>query len=144
MRKKNWLLRSAHEWAMTFLSPLLINKSLSNCVKRGNCIIFKLKLRLFWVNEFKKLCSYMKLLCIRYLFQLLSEEKSKIYNFEFLDIFDWKQPECRSWRRAAVITKVILKVTQSTCSNFDNKQETLIRFDEVFNSRNLNLFLTFD
>ena len=88
------MLRPAHEWLITFLSYLLIDRSLSNCRKRGFCLISKLGLWLFWVDQFQKLCAYMKLLCIRHPFQLLYKEKSNFCNSEFLDKFDWKQPEC--------------------------------------------------
>ena len=96
-RRKNWVLRPAHEWLITFLSYLLIDRSLSNCRKRGFCLISKLGLWLFWVDQFQKLCAYMKLLCIRHPFQLLYKEKSNFCNSEFLDKFDWKQPECHGW-----------------------------------------------
>ena len=97
VRRKNWVLRPAHEWLMTFSSYLLIDKSLSNCRKRGFCLIFKLGFQLFWIHQFQNLCAYMKLLCIRHPFQLSYKEKSNFCNFEFLDKFEWKQPEwCRS------------------------------------------------
>ena len=45
--EKKWVLRRAHEIVMLFLSHLLISKSLSNWIKRGFFLIFKLGLWLF-------------------------------------------------------------------------------------------------
>ena len=103
MRRKNWVLRPAHEWLITFLSYLLIDRSLSNCRKRGFCLISKLGLWLFWVDQFQKLCAYMKLLCIRHLFQLLYKEKSNFCNSEFLDKFDWNSQSAVGTSRFEVL-----------------------------------------